>query len=131
MYLIDSNIILELLLGRDKSGEVERFLQKIPQEELFITEFSFYSIGIYLIQRKMSKAFMEMVQDLFINGEVQQIRLRPEDMDALVKASNEFSLDFDDAYQYVASEKYNLTLVSLDADFDRTSRGRKRPGDIA
>jgi hypothetical protein len=79
----------------------------------------------------MSKAFMEMVQDLFINGEVQQIRLRPEDMDALVKASNEFSLDFDDAYQYVASEKYNLTLVSLDADFDRTSRGRKRPGDIA
>ena len=130
MYLIDSNIILELLLDRGKSGEVERFLQKIHQEELFITEFSFYSIGIYLIQRKMSNVFMEMVQDLFINGEVQQIRLRPEDMDALVKASNEFSLDFDDAYQYVASEKYNLTIVSLDADFDRTPNGRKKPDEL-
>jgi len=41
-----------------------------------------------------------------------------------------FNLDFDDAYQYVAAEKHNLTLVSLAADFDRTDRGRKTPADI-
>jgi hypothetical protein len=41
-----------------------------------------------------------------------------------------FNLDFDDAYQYVAAEKHDLTLVSFDADFDRTDRGRKTPADI-
>jgi len=39
-------------------------------------------------------------------------------------------LDFDDAYQYVAAEKHNLTLVSFDADFDRTDRGRKTPAEL-
>ena len=37
------------------------------------------------------------------------------------------TLDFDDAVQYVAAERDDLTLVSLDADFDRTPRGRKTP----
>ncbi|MCF6148000.1 MAG: PIN domain-containing protein [Candidatus Kuenenia sp.] len=33
----------------------------------------------------------------------------------------------DDAYQYAVAEKYGLTLVSFDTDFDRTARGRKTP----
>lgn len=41
-----------------------------------------------------------------------------------------FRLDFDDAYQYVAAEEYGLTLVSFDADFDRTERGRKTPAEV-
>ncbi|HOV21970.1 MAG TPA: hypothetical protein P5150_03165 [Candidatus Ratteibacteria bacterium] len=31
-----------------------------------------------------------------------------------------FNLDFDDTYQYVSAEKYGLTLVSFDSDFDST-----------
>jgi predicted nucleic acid-binding protein len=42
----------------------------------------------------------------------------------------ELGLDFDDAYQYVAAEKRDLTLVSFDSDFDRTRRGRKTPGEV-
>jgi predicted nucleic acid-binding protein len=42
----------------------------------------------------------------------------------------QFRLDFDDAYQYVAAEKYGLTLVSFDADFDQTKLGRKTPDDV-
>jgi predicted nucleic acid-binding protein len=41
-----------------------------------------------------------------------------------------FRLDFDDAYQYVAADKHALTLVSFDADFDRTERGRKTPEQV-
>jgi len=43
---------------------------------------------------------------------------------------DEFKLDFDDAYQYIAAEKYDLTIVSFDSDFDRTTRGRKTPSEI-
>ena len=42
----------------------------------------------------------------------------------------QFRLDFDDAYQYVAAEKYGLTLVSFDADFDRTKPGRKTTDEV-
>ena len=48
----------------------------------------------------------------------------------LTAISKKFNLDFDDAYQYVAAEEYNLTLVSFDSDFDRTERGRKTPAEI-
>ena len=41
-----------------------------------------------------------------------------------------FGLDFDYAYQYLAADKYSLTLVSFDSDFDRTERGRKTPADV-
>jgi len=41
--------------------------------------------------------------------------LQPEDMEMIVHAACKFGLDFDDAYQYGICEKYNLTLVSLDA----------------
>jgi predicted nucleic acid-binding protein len=43
---------------------------------------------------------------------------------------DQFDLDFDDAYQYVAAEKYGLTIVSLDHDFDQTERGRKTPDEV-
>ncbi|MGD0012658.1 MAG: hypothetical protein ABSE93_29465 [Terriglobia bacterium] len=38
-----------------------------------------------------------------------------------------FNLDFDDVYQYVTAEKFRLTIVSFDADFDRTTWGRQTP----
>ena len=51
-------------------------------------------------------------------------------MPSVVNATRRFSLDFDDAYQYAAAEKYNLTIVSFYSDFDRTDMGRKTPIEI-
>ena len=53
--------------------------------------------------------------------------LSVEDLDVVVKDAHRFSLNFDDAYQYVTATKHNLTLISFDADFDRTERGRQTP----
>ena len=41
-----------------------------------------------------------------------------------------FNLDFDDAYQYAVAERYGLTIISFDSDFDRTERGRKTPEEL-
>ena len=57
--------------------------------------------------------------------------LSEEDMGSVINAAQRFTLDFDDAYQYVIAEKYDLTLVSFDSDFDRTERGRKTPEEFA
>ena len=66
MYLLDTNILLELLLKRHKYKEA--FLRLTPQESLKISDFSLYSIGIVLFGRKMHGLFSKVVNDLLING---------------------------------------------------------------
>lgn len=69
-------------------------------------------------------------QDIFQEGTVQLVRLEPIDIIALVDVAALYHLDFDDAYQYVAAEKYQLVIVSFDSDFDITARGRQTPGQV-
>ena len=95
-----------------------------------ITEFSLYSIGINMLRQKLTDRFLEFVDDVLVAGQVRLLRLGPQDMAAVAETTRRFGFDFDDAYQYVAAEKHNLILVSFDADFDRTDRGRRTPADI-
>lgn len=130
MYLVDTNVWLERLLDQAKSQEVGHFLDHIASEHLFITDFAFHSIGIVLNKLNWREAFLHFVQDAFIDGAVVLIHLEPENMQRLVRVIEEFNLDFDDAYQYVAAEKYNLTIVTFDSKFDRTERGKKTPAEV-
>lgn len=130
MFLVDTNVWLERLLGQERSDEVGRFLGNWPSERLFITDFSFHSIGVILSRLRRTEALRHFVNDAFVDGAVSLIRLEPNDTDSIIQAVEQFNLDFDDAYQYVAADKHNLTLVSFDADFDRTRQGRKSPSEL-
>jgi predicted nucleic acid-binding protein len=130
LYLLDTCILLEYLLDQAKADEVEKLLGSTLAASLSITEFTLYSIGINMLRRRLSDRFLEFVDDLLVVGHIRLLRLRPEDMPMVAGIAQRHNLDFDDAYQYVAAEKHNLTLVSFDADFDRTERGRKTPAQI-
>ncbi len=130
MYLVDTNTWLERLLEQERSEEVKDFLDTVPSRRLWITDFAFHSICLSFLRLKQAILLQQFVADIFIEGSIALARLTPEDIRVLIEAMNRFSLDFDDAYQYAAAEKYNLTVVSFDADFDRTERGRKTPGQI-
>ena len=130
MYLVDTNIWLERLLEQERSEEVAKFLNSIPTEKLFITDFSFHSISIVLTKFKKFEILTKFVLDLFIEGRVFLISLAPEDILKVVQVMEKFKLDFDDAYQYVAADKYDLIIVSFDTDFDTTEKGRKTPKEI-
>jgi len=127
MYLLDSNIILELLLDQDRADEVERFLRTAPRGSLHISEFSLYSVGIVLFRRKQFETFVHFLEDLIVRGGVRLLSLPFQDMKELAAAAPRFGLDFDDVYQYVVSGKHGLEIISFDKDFDRTERGRKTP----
>ena len=79
MYLVDTNIWLERLLGQAKSDEVGQFLDQTPTNQLFITDFAFHSIGVILTRRKRKAALLDFVQDVFITGAVTVISLKPEE----------------------------------------------------
>jgi hypothetical protein len=130
MYLVDTNVWLEPLLQQERAEEAVQFLTQTPTENLFITDFSFYSIGILLTRRNRPNILLDFVQDVFTNGAVVLLRLEPQEMPNLVAAINQFNLDFDDAYQYVAAQRNNLVIVSFDNDFNRTPEGRRTPAEI-
>ncbi|VVB63676.1 tRNA(fMet)-specific endonuclease VapC [uncultured archaeon] len=130
MYLLDTNIFLELLLNQAKADEVDRLLRETPPDTLCVSDFSLGSIGVILFRRKLHGLFLKAVDDLFLSGGLRIVRLDVTDMSKVLASSKKYGLDYDDSYQYSISEKYNLILVSYDGDFDRTSRGRTTPGDI-
>jgi len=131
MYLVDTNVWLERLLDQERAETVGHLLDHVPSEKLFITNFSFHSIGIILNRLKKTQLLFDFVQDLFINGAVGTIHLAPQDTQMIINSMEKTGLDFDDAYKYVAAEKYNLILVSFDSDFDKTERGKKTPEEIS
>jgi predicted nucleic acid-binding protein len=130
MYLVDTNIWLERLLGQAKSDEVGQFLDHIPSNQLFITDFAFHSICVILTRLKRKAALLDFAQDVFANGAVTLVSIKPEDTQSLVNVMDTFNLDFDDAYQYIAAEQNNLIIVSFDRDLDGTARGKKTPAEI-
>jgi predicted nucleic acid-binding protein len=130
LYLLDTNIFLELLLDQKESGSVRALLSTKNPEELGISDLAFHSIEIILYQKNAPHLFSEFIEDLFGDGGITLFALGSEDMKRLEHVSLSFNLDFDDAYQYVVAEKFDLALVSFDMDFDRTDRKRIIPAAI-
>ena len=119
MYLVDSNIVLEFLLAQERADEARIFLQNSPSQSLFVTEFALYSICLSLTRRRLNETLLRFLDDLN-NGEVNIVRLSPQDLKDVITACEDFNLDFDDGYQYVAARKRGLTLVTFDRNFTHT-----------
>ncbi len=130
MYLVDTNVWLESILEQERAAEVREFLRRVEGRLMAITEFSIHSVCVILSRLTKQEACSDFLQDTISDTGLLRIRLDTEDLLRALAVGKRFRLDFDDAYQYVAAEKHNLILVSLDADFDRTERGRKTPADV-
>lgn len=129
-YLVDTNVWLELLLEQEQAASVRNFFQAVEGNNLALTEFSLYSIAIVLTKLKKDNIFREFILDTIEDSGVTKVRLENEDLLHLIEIRQNTNLDFDDAYQYTAAEKHNLTLVSFDSDFDVTVRGKMTPAEV-
>lgn len=127
MYLVDTNVFLEILLDQENADNAERFLRETSPSELAISDFSVYPIGIILFRQREYGVFREFVEDVLLRGGLPLLRLTPSDFESLVEASRNLNLDFDDAYHYTLARKYGLRIVSYDSGFDATDIGRVTP----
>lgn len=130
MYLVDTNVWLEVLLEQEKADDARRFFSATDSDLLSMTDFTLYSIGIILTRFNKDALFEEFLADTLEASGVTRIRLETADLKQIVPIHTQFGLDFDDSYQYIAAEKFDLTIVSFDKDFDKTARGRKTPAAI-
>jgi len=142
MFLTDANLflflweILDMLPEPERSKvtpppgktmeevkeEVIQFLSE-AEDRISIADFSLHSLGIMFFRLSLHSQFIALAHRL----RDRVISLSPENFERLAEVSFQFNLDFDDAYQYVAAEKYNCEIVSFDSDFDRTDKGQLTP----
>ena len=132
MYLIDTNIILEFLLGQEKSDEclnlIETFAyNKVP---IFISRFGVYTIEIIMMINKKQDSLTKFIDFLMAYNNIRLLSTDENDDKEIIKISDKYKLDFDDALHYFLSTKYNLKLISFDKHFDKTDIIRLEPKNI-
>lgn len=116
MYLVDTNIFLEILLGQDKKELCKKFLID-HSDFLFISDFSLHSIGVILLKMQKSSTF-----ETFLNKflpDVSLLSCPKENYRQVIVNSQNFQLDFDDAYQLTLAQFFGFSIVSLDKHFKK------------
>jgi predicted nucleic acid-binding protein len=114
MYLVDTNIFLEILLEQAKKGVCKHFLNT-HIGDLYISDFSLHSIGVILFRNEKEKVFQQFTQDVLPKTQI--ITLAKHVYQELVENKRQFGLDFDDTYQFSIAKESGFTLVTMDGDF--------------
>ena len=130
MYLLDTNIWLERLLDQDQSAVVAQLLDALPTNQMVLSDFTLHSIGVILHRVGKRDVLPIFVQDVVIDGAVQVVSLPPPLLERVTQVSEQYNLDFDDAYQYVIAEQGEYRIVSFDRHFDQTPHGRQTPAQV-
>jgi len=120
MFLVDTNVFLEIFLSQEKEETCKSFLDD-NIGKLHVTDFSLHSIGVILFRYDKKDVFRKFAEDLAPN--VKLLSLPMGLYELVVGSSENFKLDFDDAYQYAVARHYRLKVVTMDKDFE------KIPGD--
>jgi predicted nucleic acid-binding protein len=129
MYLIDANIILEVLYKRSRWKECYESLNKVKAGKIkaYILHLTFHGISAILGKPEIVVKFLSeilswrglYVVDFFLEEEIiaseQAIKL---------------NLDFDDGLQYYYANKAGIKIISFDKDFDKTNIQRIEPKDV-
>jgi predicted nucleic acid-binding protein len=116
MFLVDTNVFLEILLRWDKKEDCKKFLSN-NIGNLNITDFSLHSIGVILFRYGKEEVFQKFVEDILPNTKL--LTLPIEQYREVVNVRKRLNLDFDDAYQYSIAQYYRLQVVTMDKDFAR------------
>lgn len=130
MYLVDTNIFLEVLLARSRKDECKRFLSELRdgRKRAIVTDFTVHSIIMIMGGFKRLEALKVFLQSLaaykglhtFFTGLSTEVRA--------VEHALDKGLDMDDAIQYAAALSANVEcIVSYDKHFDGLEIPRKTP----
>ena len=75
-YLVDTNIFLELMLEQKEENTVKHLLNQLDVSELYISDFSFHSIGVILFRLNKLEKFSGFVKDI-LNAGIRILKLTP------------------------------------------------------
>lgn len=117
-FLVDTNIILEILLEQEKKDACKQFLNT-NREKLYISDFSLHSIGVLLFRYKKTDIFKKFLEDVL--PEINLVTLPKAAYKEIVILSKKYKLDFDDSYQVAIAKEYKFSIGTMDRDFNKAS----------
>lgn len=133
MYLIDTNIFLEVMLGRGRNKECKELLGLLRDGRLkgVVTDFTIHSIIVLLDRFRRLDALKRFLLSLTAYKGL-YVYTTPIAWEAgAVDIARETGLDMDDAIQYYAALSIKAeAIISFDKDFDGLSIPRKEPADL-
>ena len=133
MYLVDTNIFLEILLCQAKEKECYEFLEQLKKgKKLAITtDFTVHSIIVTMYNYDKLEGLKIFLSSL---GGYKGLRVYPTDLSNEIKATElaiENKLDMDDAIQYAVALVSNVeAIISFDKHFNNLKIPRKEPHQI-
>ena len=130
MILLDTNVFLELMLGRTKSGDCERLLIAVSEgkTEAVVTRFSVHAIESVLADPRLTLAFLRNIEGSI--GLATYDTNTADEM-AVSMLMEEMKLDFDDTLQYYVAKKLGVdSIVSFDRHFTDLDIPRVEPADV-
>ena len=128
MYLIDTNIFLELFLDQEKSVQCEKFLQEVSEgrHNCYVSHFTVHAIEAHLGDKpvKIEKILNSIIKSIGLD--ICYTDLKEELL--VTELMEEKDLTFDDALLYQIAERQGIdAIVSFDTDFDETEIKRIEP----
>jgi len=116
VFLIDTNIFLEILLKQDKSNICKDFIIE-NIDKINISDFTLHSIGVILFKQNEEKLFLKFISDTL--SKIPLISLPKNKYRNISNITNKYKLDFDDSYQYSVCKHFGWRLVTMDLDFKK------------
>ena len=133
MYLIDTNIFLEVMLGRSRSRECKELLEMLRDGKIkgIVTDFTIHSIIVLLDRLKRHDVLKDFLLSLTAYKGLYIYTTSIGEEVRAVDLAKEIGLDMDDAIQYSASLSINAkAIISFDKDFDGLKIPRREPREI-
>ncbi|MBD3290782.1 VapC toxin family PIN domain ribonuclease, partial [candidate division KSB1 bacterium] len=107
MYLIDTNIFLEILLEQEKADNCIQFFEQLSRQGdlCLVTSYSLHSIETILTNLKRYDVLINFLEDLIGNINIRPYQTTPEEELEIIQNISKFNLDFDDSLQYYVAKK--------------------------
>ncbi|MHA1593174.1 MAG: type II toxin-antitoxin system VapC family toxin [Candidatus Baldrarchaeia archaeon] len=133
MYLVDTNIFLEVMLSRKRKKECKALLRELMNGRIrgVVTDFSVHSIMIIMEGFGKLSELEVFLRSLRRYKGLYVYKTSIADNLKAVKICKDKGLDIDDAIQYAAALSINAeAIVSFDSDFDGLKIPRIEPYQI-
>ena len=132
MYLVDTNIFLEILLEQERVEECEALFEKLQKGELtaVVSSFTLHSIEVIMERSGQHDILLEFLEDVDLAKGLRRFDTTTLDELEALQLGKTATLDFDDAIQYFICKTHNLKIISFDRHFDNKDIIRIEPKDV-
>jgi predicted nucleic acid-binding protein len=130
MYLIDTNIFLEVLLSRAKKEECKKLLKEFKDGKRsgIVTDFTIHSIIVIMDELKRLNELKIFLLSLLAYKGLHIYQTTIKDEVKATEIATETRLDMDDAIQYSAALSTNTeAIISFDKHFEKLKIPRLEP----